>query len=121
MLMEARAGFATANVQANAFAVKRDAPDALASARAAPDKFSTNLTLSSAERRRFAARAGATISAAREQELTGQSMPIFAGERKTDSIGSHGTDYERAKTDKMLRIPLETATTTLSVPHRGGE
>ena len=33
-----------------------------------------DLTLSSAERRRLAARTGATVGVAREQELTGQSM-----------------------------------------------
>jgi len=54
------------------FAVERDAPGALASARAAPDKLTTDLTLSSAERRRFAARTGATINVAREQELRGK-------------------------------------------------
>src|SRR5260370_35799424 len=62
------------DLKANASAVESDAPGALASARAAPDKFSTNLTLSSAERRRFAARTGATIGVAREQELTRASM-----------------------------------------------
>jgi hypothetical protein len=39
-------------------------------ARAAPNKLTTNLTLSSAERRRLPARAGATVSVAREQDLT---------------------------------------------------
>jgi hypothetical protein len=52
------------------------------SARAAPDKLKTNLTLSSAERRRFAARTGATISVAREQELTGPSMTGILRKRK---------------------------------------
>src|SRR6266849_7214445 len=50
------------------FAAERDAPGALASARAAPNKLTTNLTLSSAERRRFAARTGAAVRVAREQE-----------------------------------------------------
>jgi hypothetical protein len=70
--MEARAGFPIAGSRpCGLFAVERDAPGALASARAAPDKLKTNLTLSSAERRRFAARTGATINGAREQDLKG--------------------------------------------------
>ena len=81
--MEARAGFSIAGVRQNLLRSKRDAPGALASARAAPNKLTTNLTLSSAERRRFAARTGATTSAAREQELTGPSMTGFGTKRKT--------------------------------------
>jgi len=64
------------------FAAERDAPGALASARAAPNKLTTNLTLSSAERRRFAARTGAAVRVAREQELTGRSMPAINAQRK---------------------------------------
>jgi len=51
------------------FAGERDAPDALALPRAAPNKLMPNLTLSSAERRRFAARTGAPSMGPREQEL----------------------------------------------------
>src|SRR6266705_1524485 len=56
------------------------------SARAAPNQVENNLTLSSAERRRFAARTGATISVAREQDLTGRSMTKIAAQRKSISL-----------------------------------
>jgi len=54
--------------EGGAFAVERDASGALAFARAAPNKLTTNLTLSSAERRRLPARTGAISSVAREQD-----------------------------------------------------
>ena len=76
MLREARADFSIAG--STDLCAERDAPGALASARAAPNKLANNLTLSSAERRRFAARTGATISVAREQDLTGRSMTAIA-------------------------------------------
>ena len=66
------------------FAGERDAPDALALPRAAPNKLMTNLTLSSAERRRFAARTGAPSMGPREQELTRASMTAIARKRKAD-------------------------------------
>jgi len=56
--------------------VERDAPGALASARAAPNKLTTNLTLSSAERRRSIARTGA---------------PIQSGAR----VGTNARQYDR--------------------------
>ena len=65
MLWEARTGL---HLEGGPFAVERDASGALASARAAPDKLTTNLTLSSAERRRLPARTGAISSVAREQD-----------------------------------------------------
>src|SRR6266849_6329682 len=94
------------------FAVERDAPGALASARAAPDKLITNLTLSSAERRRFAARTGATISVAREQELTRESMTKIAAQRKR--VCSHVEILKKAIENPAFS---ETAAAALSLSH----
>ena len=58
------------NLEGVPFAAERDASGALALARAAPEKLTTNLTLSSAEHRRPSSRTGAISSVAREQELT---------------------------------------------------
>jgi len=88
------------------------------SARAAPDKLKTNLTLSSAERRRFAARTGATISVAREQDLNG---PKYDHNRRTAQEDFFAFGPEFRKKLRKFRDFSETATAALSLPHDGRE
>src|SRR6266849_5587731 len=118
--MEARAGFPKSQVQGCVASLRWNAthPVLRLSARAAPDKLKTNLTLSSAERRRFAARTGATINGAREQDPKG---PKYDQNRHPAQEGLFAFGPKSRQKPRKVRDLSETAAAALSLPHDGGE
>ena len=103
MLREARAGFSIAIKAVTFCQTRRTRCSGVGES--GFQQVNNDLTLSSSERRRLAARTAATVGVAREQELTGQSMKDDRREAQDEfKIGSPALSQIVEKAQKIQGI-----------------